>query len=470
MTTPRTPQQCLKDALEGTDTPLYWPGTREYNQTLRIDNKRAVVLPLAVVAPQSKQHIVNAMNASQLCNVRFSVISGGHSAQGYGLAQGGLTVNMRTLNRSSFHSLADGTRVVTVQSGSRFSELYHTLKQRNKGEMVVGGGCPQVALGGFVLGGGWSFLSRGYGMAVDNLISVTLILPNLTIARVSAESSDPELWWALRGGGGGNFGVAVDFTSKLHFPHTTTIGEICWPEFSGNVTLLMSQWIDQWPFMPDWLLLDPGWLPIGVNESRMFCFTVVCNNDPTQCNHWVDPLRAYNPGLDTVAVRPYVDWALQEFVNVTSGAQDGYLYVKSFVLRPEQFTVGTIEFLLEGLRQSPSPRNLILFHVGGGAINRVPANETAFPHRDSIVLLHLKAIWDTLAEQESNIQWIDALAAGLEGNYTGAYVNYIDARLQNWTTVYYGQEGYIKLLKIKKRIDPMNFFRFNQSIGSHFNG
>jgi hypothetical protein len=258
----------------------------------------------------------------------------------------------------------------------------------------------------------------------------------------------------------------VDFTSKLHFPHITTIGEICWPELSDNVTLMMARWIEQWPYMPDWLLLDPCWLPIGVNKSRMFCFTVVCNNDPSQCNRWVDPLRAYKPELDTIAVRPYVDWALQN-VNVTS-AQEGYLYLKSFVFRPEHFTVSTIEFLMNGLRRSPSPRNLVLFHVGGGAINRVPVNETAFPHRDSIVLLQIKAIWDTPAEQETNIQWIDEMATGLEGNYTGAYVNYIDARLQNWTTAYYGQEGYTKLLQIKRRVDPMNFFRFNQSIGSHY--
>ena len=306
-------------------------------------------------------------------------------------------------------------------------------------------------------------------MAVDQLVSVRLILPNKTVATISAQSPDAELWWALRGGGGGNFGVATQFTTSIFYPEPrSTIGEICWPEFSEQVRPLMSEWIEKWPSMPKWLLLDPCWLPIGPNKTRMFCFTVVCNNLPQLCDPWVAPLFAAAPHLNTLEVQPFVRWARAN-VNVTS-AQEGFLYLKSFVFHPANFSIHTIDVLVDALKHSPSGRNLVLFHVGGGAINEVPGNATAFPHRDSIVLLQIKTIWNHPDQQSENRAWISGVSQRIASNVSGAYVNYIDADLKEWPTAYYGAQGYSKLRLIKSRVDPGNFFHFNQSIGSEYPG
>lgn len=456
---------CVAAAMGAAASQLYYAGSREYNNTLFIDNARVVVDPAVVVSPRDEHDIALAMNASAACGLRFSVVSGGHSAQGYGLAQNGLTVNMRSLNKTTFSTLADGTQVATIESGSRFAEVYAVMEARGDGSMVIGGGCPQVAVGGFTLGGGWSFISRSYGLAIDQLVSVRMVLPNRTVTTLSASHADQDLWWAVRGGGGGNFGVATHFTTRIVRPNpNSSNGELCWPEFSPLIRTMMTEWIADWHTMPKWSLFDPCWLPIGPNKTRMFCFTVICNNDPAMCDPYLAKVRRFGPTLDTVKPMPFVKWARQN-VNVTS-AQEGFLYLKSFMFRPGNFTVETIDFLTDALRFAPSPRNLVLFHVAGGAVNEVPHNATAFPHRDTMVMLQVKTIWDYPWQQQENRLWINDVAAGIASNVTGAYVNYIDADLKHWKRDYYGDAGYERLLKIKRRVDPTNFFRFNQSIGA----
>ena len=155
-----------------------------------------------------------------------------------------------------------------------------------------------------MLGGGWSFLSRSYGLAIDTLLRVSLVLANGSAVDVSASSPDSDLWWALRGGGGGNFGVATQFDLRLFRPENrSSVGQMCWPQFSNAVEPLMNAWLSGWLGMPDWLNLDPCWLPLGANGTRMFCLTTVCNNVPELCRMQLARFTAIAaPTLDTVKV------------------------------------------------------------------------------------------------------------------------------------------------------------------------
>jgi FAD/FMN-containing dehydrogenase len=453
--------------------PDYTDGTKEYADTISIDNSRAVVLPLAVVYPRDEAEVALAIHAARACAVPFSVISGGHSAQGYGLAAGGLTLNIRGMNTSTIHHNNNtdnaSPSTVTVGAGARYRNLYAAMNAPGGGGGLVpiGGGCPDVGVAGFVLGGGWSFLSRSYGLAIDTLQSVRMVLANGSAMTLSADSGDPELWWAVRGGGGGNFGVATSFTLKLFEPEPrSSVGQLCWPEQSEAIQPLMRHWLDGFAAMPPWLNLDPCWLPLGPNRTRLFCFTTVCNAPPHLCTPQIDRLRQAAPATsppvyDTVKVQPYLSWQMAH--DQITAAQHGRLYLKSFALLPGDFTLETMAVLAAALAAAPSPRNLILCHVGGGAIALVPSNGTAFPHRKAAVILQVKAIWEEPHQEAENVEWVDGIARAIAHNVSGAYVNYIDGRLEGWEAAYYGA-NLARLKAVKRRVDPDNFFAFNQSI------
>ena len=467
-TSPAAPGlRCLQTALGESSPLLALPNSKAYLDTIDIHNTRLVFHPIAVALPRNESDLVSILNAAKNCSAPFTIVSGGHSAAGYCISQHGLTVNMRSMNMTpSFGTLSDGkTDTMIVPAGARFGSLYGALlNYKNGSRVIVGGGCHGVAPGGYFLGGGWSFLSRLYGLAADNVLRVRMVLPNRTVATVT-KKSDPDLFWALSGGGGGNFGTVINYEVKLHVPpEQNTVGVMCWPqENDTTIRSMFSDWIKNFSRLPKWINIDPVWLPYGPTGSRHFCWQVFCINSPTQCQPYVEGLRSYQPSIDNVKIQPFLNWQAN-LGNKTSDA-GGALYVKSFFFSPENFTVETVDLLIASLAVSPSPHNLVLFHVGGGAVAEVPPNATAFPWRNCNLLMQIKAIWKRPQDASKNIAWADQIAAAVAHNVSGAYVNYIDASLSNWKQAYYG-DNYAKLLEVKRRVDPSNLYHFNQSVGA----
>ena len=122
------------------------------------------------------------------------------------------------------------------------------------------------------MGGGWSFLSRSYGLAIDTLLGAKVVLANGTAVELSAEAGDQDLWWALRGGGGGNFGVVTEFQLRLFSPEpASSVGQLCWGQLSPAVAPLFSHWIDGFAAMPRFMDLIPSWLPTGPGTLLLQC-------------------------------------------------------------------------------------------------------------------------------------------------------------------------------------------------------
>lgn len=223
------------------------PGCPAFVAATRIDNVRAEVVPAAVVIPCTVLDVQLALEAARACHSPFSALSGGHSAAGYGLSVDGLVLALRPAVAGAPSACRPGgeagfglphpepptvgggfatvgplnrqTGILRVGAGARFSEVYAAVN--GTGWVPVGGGCPQVGVAGFILGGGWSFLSRSYGLACDKLTAAELVLANGTALRLEKSNAatmpqpQAELWWALCGGGGGNFGVATAFELQL---------------------------------------------------------------------------------------------------------------------------------------------------------------------------------------------------------------------------------------------------------------
>ena len=448
-----------------------------YRRTINIDNQRCVRYPSVIAYPSSTNQVSDTIRAARECGVlSYRIRSGGHGAAGYELSdENGLTIDM---SMSFNHVRIDvETGIMNVGSGARFDDIYTALSRTTQDWIVVGGGCPAVACGGFYLGGGWSFLSRSYGLGIDTLLEITTVLANGTVI-VSSKNEDKtctggcqDLWWASRGGGGGNFGVVTNFKVQLQrvIP-SILIGQLCWAEDTDALSSIWKWLINSYEVMPDWIQVDPGWLPLGPNGTRLFCYTIVCNhNDEHACRKFVEPVvNRSDIVLNTLRMRSYLDWQL-EHGSITS-AQHGYLYLTNFVMPEGAVTPDMMIRLQRAILESPSYRNLVIFHMGGGQIAKVPNNATAFPHRDTQFVLQIKAIWkhDTKINQLQNMQWVQDLKTWLEPISTGSYVNYVDPFLNNFERMYYG-DNLNRLRAIKSSIDPTSFFSFPQSIQPHNN-
>lgn len=292
--------------------------------------------------------------------------------------------------------------------------------------------------------------------------------------------------------------MVTSLVLQMHPPRSSNmlVGEYCWEPFDPAIPDLWTFWFEQFQIWPDWMDIEPVWLLIapeseaaetvrqsrytkqlnagesegksmGMNtDPRMFCFTVVCNGDPdSECAQYVDPIAAKFPPpvINSVEPQPFMQWQMAN-VEVTD-AQDGFLYLTSGILPPGALTTAVITQLMDALKTAPSNKNLVLFHAGGGEISHISSSSTAFIHRDLELVIQIKAIWDNAEDEEINIAWVKSTRAIVSPLLSGSYINYIDPLLEGWQEAYYG-ENYPKLLKIKQTLDPNNFFRFNQSVGS----
>jgi FAD/FMN-containing dehydrogenase len=217
--------------------------------------------------------------------------------------------------------------------------------------------------------------------------------------------------------------------------------------------------------MPSYLQVDPGWLPLGPSGSRLFCHTVICNHDvEAECRALISPVATRaDVVLNTLKMQSYLSWQLKH--SSITAAQHGYLYLTNLMIPPGVLTPKVMGRIQRAVLSAPSARNLVIMHLGGGAIGRVDPAATAFPHRDSQFVLQIKAIWkeDSKAKQRANMAWVAALKVWLAPLSTGSYVNYMDPALEGWPLKYYGS-NLPRLQAIKTALDPHNFFVFNQSV------
>ena len=452
-----------------------------------IDNGGAGRLrqPALVVLAKCAEDIPVAMQYARANKLGFAVKGGGHSAAGYSLAPGGLVLDMSLMNASRVdRDPATGAPTLWVQAGALFGDLYARLN--GTGLLVAGGGCSTVGVCGFVLGGGLSFLSRAFGLAIDNLVRVRIVLANGNLLSVSGDDpSQADLWWALRGGGGGNFGVVVELTLRLHSgEEQTTTAEVCWRGANASIAAL--------PLYSSWLE------PADANEARSaaahadprvgapgllmrnaithdvdFCVTLFGTAD-VNVTQQVDSLVAFVQSSIPAQVvtdgcagpaATYYEWesrcgALKTGVD----GDDGYM--TSGVLAPGALADGVAATLLvTALAGTPGDRTIINFHDGGGA-QRSPAGGGSFPYRNYNLVYQVKGIWIPGGANKSaaNVKWGVDLQRSLGPYISGAYVNYIDPLQWDWLTTYYGA-NYARLEQVKTAVDPHGFFVFNQSIG-----
>jgi FAD/FMN-containing dehydrogenase len=341
-----------------------------------------------------------------------------------------------------------------IGAGVRLLDGYRRLWEH--GVTIPAGTCPGIGIAGLSLGGGIGFLSRHYGLTCDNLVAVELVDADSRALRAS-EETHPELFWALRGGGGGNFGIATAFTFRVHPIDEVVTCTVSWPW--DDAAEVLDAWQRWAPFVDERLCVA---LAIAHPSAGAISATGLFTGSAAELPPLLEPLlRAGTPGTPLIQSLPFIT-AAEQFAG-TPIASVRFKNASSLAFDP--LPSQAIATLVEHLRAAPSASDLVGFFPLGGAIATIDPAATAFPHRRALFDLQYQAYWWDDSEEPASLSWVRDLRTAMAPYTTGAYVNYIDADLPDWERAYYGA-NLPRLEQVKMTYDPDDLFNGPQSIPS----
>nr|WP_243275186.1 FAD-binding oxidoreductase [Streptomyces albus] len=474
----RLPWDKLRDTLRG-DVVL--PADRGYEQAKRmVLGQFDSVSPQAVAYCETAGDVARCLRFADKHGLPVAARSGGHNFAGWSTTPG-LVVDVSRMNRVRPHHGS-----VRLGPGAQAVDIVSQLAPH--GLQTISGLCPTVCPGGYILGGGIGWATRKYGMGSDKLRSAEVVLADGSVVRAS-EKSEADLFWALRGGGGGNFGIVTEFqVEPVSIPSLVNFN-LTWKwEDALDVTQAYLEWLphapDSWgstlvmfmaestPEAVPQLLLQGAYLggEAGFRAAR---------------DELVDAIGR-RPATEDIADLPYDQASMQFYECEDFSVEECHLVgnnpeaklpryhfaVDRGRLADRPLTRTAVRELIEafGADRVKEQFRYLTFFALGGAANRVGRSETAYVHRTSQYYIgYTVGLNDDTPDADSRgaaQSWADKAFEvcdryGIPENY----INFPDPHLDDWRTAYYG-ENYARLTEVKRAYDPDNFFRFGQSIGS----
>ncbi|MEU8842028.1 FAD-binding oxidoreductase [Streptomyces roseus] len=449
--------QRLRKAVAGR---VLRPGDAGFRASSTPFNTRfASVTPHGVLCAANEEDVRHALAWARDTGVALVARSGGHSYAGHSVTPG-LVLDLSALNTVR----ADGsTGLVTAAGGARMTEVYAAI-QPHEMAFALGNGA-SVGIAGLTLGGGSSSTSRTLGLTADALVRTTLMTADGQVLTCDAQQN-PDLYWACRGGGGGNFGINLSFTFRAAPVRDVSTCLLLWEAADALDAFAAVQ--EAAERAPDALSLRLG-IAAAPGADPVVSAVGLHLGPASELRELLAPvLAATRPVREDIADRTF--WEAKDYLlhETSAGAFAVRTRFAPGPLPPE--AVAAVLALLARRPAGGNPDGCGLALYGwGGAINRVAPADTAFVHRDARFLVSMDTSWaehDGPATVAANLRWLAELeetVAPYAG--TGAYQNFIDPDLADWRTAYYGA-NYPRLVEIKKRVDPDGFFTFGQSIGS----
>ncbi len=431
----------LGDAMTG---PVMLSGHPDYDGARTIWNGMHDKRPALIARCMNSEDVSNAVTFAGERDLLLAVRGGGHSWPGKSVCNDGLMIDLSQMQAVDVD--VDAQRA-QVGGGALLGHLDQACLPH--GLVTTAGVVSHTGVGGFTLGGGFGRLNRKYGLAVDNLVSAEIISADGQIRTASADEN-PDLFWALRGGGG-NFGAVTKFEFQLHpFDRNVLSGSIVWPiDQARDVLEFYAEWSAG---LSDEIYVGPT-VATTPEGARVIMMDVVYNGDPAVGEKELAPLRAIgSPMADGVMLQDYT------FMQTNLDAAFGHgvrSYAKNGLVK--EWTQGLVDSIIE----ADDPRIFLANHVAGAAVKRVGEADTAFPHRNAEIMLVVVAGWMDPAQDDELIAASRAVHKALEPHMGGYYGN-IDFD-QSKTVGNYGP-AYERLTQIKAEYDPGNLFRLNSNI------
>jgi FAD/FMN-containing dehydrogenase len=460
---PREPDWAgLRRLLRGR---LLRPGDPGYEQAgLPYNRRYAGIRPGGIAVCAGAPDAAAALLWAREQDVEFAVRSGGHSYAGYSASRG-LVISMSAIN-----SIQVDKDLMTVTAGPGALNREMRAAMAGTGIAVPGGRCPTVALGGLLLGGGFGFSSRHWGLTCDQLLETEVVTAGGRILRVSRRCH-PDLFWACQGGGGGNFGINTGFVLRAHPVRNVSVYRIDWPWQQAREA--MKAMLDRMLTAPAAMScrigadVSGGGHATGGPAVRGVSALGLLFGPAGELRELLAPVLAAAPARSVLTgERDYA--SAQAFL--ARDVPAGSFASKSRFLSHALPDAG-IETVVRWAEHWPGSSNPdgggATIFAWGGAIGQVPAGTTAFVHRTPAFLMDNETTWtarDTPRTRSANLDWLAGIYAALTPYGTAqAYQNFTDPALRDWASAYYGS-NLPRLRAIKRAYDPDDVFRFPQSI------
>lgn len=447
----------LKNNFKGT---ILFPDDDAYDSARSIWNAMIDKRPAAIARCATTSDVVKAVNFTRDNKLLLAVRGGGHNIAGNALCDDGIVVDLSQMKAAT---VKPNTRRVTIEGGATLADLDAATQAHGLATPL--GINSTTGVGGLTLGGGFGWFSRKHGMTVDNLESAEVVTANGEVMRASA-TEYPDLFWALRGGGG-NFGVVTRFEFRLHPLGPDVLSGLMVYPISEAKPILQRyrQFMDTAPDeLSVWAVLRQApplpFLPTNVHGTPILALALFYAGDSKKGEPLIEPLRKFGTLLgEHVGVQPYVNWQRAFDPLLTPGARN---YWKSHNL--SKLEDGLIDTLIPYVETLPSPQCEIFLGAIGGATTRPAPDSAAYAHRDTKFVMNVHGRWEDPADDIRCINWArDFFKASSPFASGSVYVNFLTAEESDRIRSAYGP-NYDRLVQVKHKYDPDNLFRVNQNI------
>jgi FAD/FMN-containing dehydrogenase len=454
------PEAAVQEFRSGQRGAVFDPNHPEYESARGVWNGTIDKRPALIARCTGVADVINAVNFARAHKLLVALRCGGHHPSGYAVCDGGLVVDLRPMKGMR---VDPARRTVHAQAGLNWTEF--DREAAVFGLATPGGNVGDTGVSGLTVGGGIGWLSRKYGLTCDNLLSADIVTADGQCLTASPRENE-ELFWGIRGGGG-NFGVVTSFEFQL-YPVTMVVGG--WVVYSLNKAKAYLKFLREYfETVPDGLSLSIFFINASIDPSlsavagdQAVVAAVVCYTGALDEGERVlKPLRTFaSPIADLIGPMPYT---------VLQGLGDRLVepglpcYEKSVYLK--NLGDDVIEVLVDQAAAMTSPLTHLHFVLMGGAIARVAEDETAVPHRKAAFDCYILPIWRHGDQPDRHIAWAQKTSSALQPFSTGGgYLNRHQTDDETEVRSIYGAAKYERLVALKNRVDPTNFFRVNHNI------
>lgn len=453
-------QESVEEFYDSLSGKIIIPQSPGYDQARSVWNAMIDRRPAMIVRCTHADDVVQAVRFARDRDILVTVRGGGHNIAGSAVCDGGMVIDLSPMKSVQIDPTQ---RMARVEPGVTLGEFDRDAQAHGLATPL--GINSTTGVSGLTLGGGFGWLSRRLGLSIDNLLSAEMVLVSGEKVTVSHDQN-PDLFWAIRGGGG-NFGVVTAFHFRLHRIGPEVLsGLIVHPlEHAPEVLRFYREFVRSTPeeftcFLvlrkaPPLPFLPEEWYGKGILALGV-CYS---GDNLEEGERIAAPLRAFgHPIADVISPHQFTDWQMALDPLLTPGMRN---YWKSHNLL--DLPTGLMDVLVDYAQRIPDPQTEIALAQLGGAINRVPVDATAYPHRDVQFALVVHGRWEDPAKDDECIQWSRNLFRAAEPYASGAFVNFLTEEEKDRVRLVYGA-NYDRLVQIKNRYDPSNLFSTNQNI------
>ena len=425
------------------------PGGAEYESARR--SVLASGSPACVLRPRSVGDVQAGVRFAASAGLWLSVRGGGHSFAGFGTNDGGVVIDLGKL--ANVEIIDKERHLVRIGGGATWGQVAAALAPH--GLAISSGDTKSVGVGGLTLTGGIGWKVRKYGLALDSVVAAEVVTANGEVVHANAEEN-PELFWAIRGGGG-NFGIVTAFEFVAHPTTDVFFGKIAFP--ASEAATVLQGWADYLRTAPEELtsVVDFANPYAGGPEAPVEIYVAFDGDDPQLAAQAIDPIRRLGTVTgDDVALVPYAD-------TLVDGATPppGIQFVSRSAFADKESVPEVLQILAEVRAAERSP--FITVRSVGGAVSRVPDDATAYAHRQAELMFVTTAAGPKPAVEAARPA-LDAIWGRLAPHVSGAYANFLSSATEEDVAAIYPTQTYQRLAAVKRQYDPGNLFARNHNV------